>query len=84
MSTYDLLEHFTDTENPELLKMHKALNDGSNYVAKDIFNDKRLNKLWAKAEMAGFTGMWCTRKISLKIFVISYNHKLYLSFVHPR
>lgn len=56
MSTYGLLEHFADTENPELLKIHKALNDGSNYVAQDIFKDKRLNKLWAKAEMAGFTG----------------------------
>lgn len=57
MSTYDLLEHFAETEDPKLLKMHKALNDGSNYVAKDVFRDIRLNKLWAKAEMAGFTGM---------------------------
>ncbi|XP_072759848.1 alpha-2-macroglobulin receptor-associated protein [Anoplolepis gracilipes] len=55
MSTYDLLEHFAETEDPKLLKKHKALNDGSNYVAKDIFKDIRLNKLWAKAEMAGFT-----------------------------
>ncbi|XP_029046552.1 alpha-2-macroglobulin receptor-associated protein [Osmia bicornis bicornis] len=55
MSTYGLLEHFDDTENPELLKKHKALNDGSNYIAKDVFKDKRLNKLWAKAELAGFT-----------------------------
>lgn len=55
MSTYGLLEHFSDTENPDLLRKHKALNDGSNYVAKDIFKDQRLNKLWAKAEMAGFT-----------------------------
>lgn len=55
MSTYDLLEHFAETEDPKLLKVHKALNDGSNYVAKDIFKDIRLNKLWAKAEMAGFT-----------------------------
>lgn len=55
MSTYGLLEHFVDTEDPELLKKHKALNDGSNYIAKDVFKDKRLNKLWAKAELAGFT-----------------------------
>ncbi|XP_054003562.1 alpha-2-macroglobulin receptor-associated protein [Hylaeus anthracinus] len=55
MSTYGLLEHFNDTEDPKLLKQHKALNDGSNYVAKDVFKDKRLNKLWAKAEYAGFT-----------------------------
>ncbi|XP_076248008.1 alpha-2-macroglobulin receptor-associated protein isoform X2 [Calliopsis andreniformis] len=55
MSTYGLLEHFNETEDPELLKKHKALNDGRNYVAKDVFKDKRLDKLWAKAEMAGFT-----------------------------
>lgn len=55
MSTYGLLEHFYDTEDPKLLKKHKALNDGSNYVASDMFKDKRLNKLWAKAEYAGFT-----------------------------
>ena len=55
MSSYDLLEHFADTDDPQMLKKHKALNDGSNYVAKDVFRDKRLNKLWAKAEMAGFT-----------------------------
>lgn len=55
MSTYGLLEHFNDTEDPELLKKHKALNDGNNYIAKDVFNDKRLNKLWVKAELAGFT-----------------------------
>lgn len=57
MSTYGILEHFTETEDPKLLIIHKALNDGSNYVVKDIFDDKRLNKLWIKAEMAGFTGM---------------------------
>ncbi|XP_043265839.1 alpha-2-macroglobulin receptor-associated protein [Colletes gigas] len=55
MSTYGLLEHFDDTEDPKLLKKHKPLNDGSNYVAKDVFRDKRLNKLWAKAEHGGFT-----------------------------
>lgn len=55
MSTYGLLEYFSDTEDPKLLKRHKALNDGSNYVAKDVFKDSRLNKLWAKAELAGFT-----------------------------
>lgn len=63
MSTYDLLEHFAETEDPKLLKMHKALNDGSNYVAKDVFKDIRLNKLWAKAEMAGFTGVHILYKI---------------------
>ncbi|XP_066594465.1 alpha-2-macroglobulin receptor-associated protein [Prorops nasuta] len=55
MSTYGLLEHFEETEDPELLKKHKALNDGSNYIIKDMFKDTKLNKLWTKAEMAGFT-----------------------------
>ena len=55
MSTYGLLEYFEDTENPELLKRHKALNDGNNYISRDVFKDSRLNKLWAKAELAGFT-----------------------------
>jgi len=55
MSTYGLLEHFAETDDKELLKRHKALNDGSNYVAKDVFDDQRLNKLWSKAERAGFT-----------------------------
>lgn len=55
MSTYGLLEHFAETDDKELLKRHKALNDGTNYVAKDVFDDQRLNKLWAKAERAGFT-----------------------------
>ncbi|XP_033336903.2 alpha-2-macroglobulin receptor-associated protein [Megalopta genalis] len=55
MSTYGILEHFNDTENPDLLKKHKALNDGNNYISKDLFRDRRLNNLWTKAELAGFT-----------------------------
>ncbi|KAK1134766.1 hypothetical protein K0M31_007537 [Melipona bicolor] len=55
MSTYGLLEHFEDTEDPELLKRHKAMNDGSNYISRDVFKDSKLNNLWAKAELAGFT-----------------------------
>lgn len=55
MTTYGLLEHFAETDDPEMLKPHKALNDGSNYVARDVFDDQRLNKLWAKAERAGFS-----------------------------
>ncbi|XP_043268445.1 alpha-2-macroglobulin receptor-associated protein isoform X2 [Venturia canescens] len=54
MSTYGLLKHFADTGHSKLPKHHKPLNDGSNYVAKDIFDDQRLNMLWAKAERAGF------------------------------
>lgn len=55
MRMYDLLEHFSDTKDPALLKKDKALNDGTNYVAKNVFEDSKLNKLWAKAELAGFT-----------------------------
>lgn len=55
MSTYGILDHFNDTEDPALLKKHKALNDGNNYVTRDMFKDRRLNNLWNKAELAGFT-----------------------------
>ncbi|XP_012268426.2 alpha-2-macroglobulin receptor-associated protein [Athalia rosae] len=55
MSTYDLLEHFANTEDPSLLKHYKALNDGSNYVSQDVFENRKLNQLWAKAEVAGFS-----------------------------
>ncbi|KAK0178987.1 hypothetical protein PV327_007815 [Microctonus hyperodae] len=55
MSTYGLLDHFGGTDDPELLKHHKPQNDGRNYIRNDVFNDERLNNLWAKAEAAGFT-----------------------------
>lgn len=63
MSTYGLLEHFGETNDPELLKRHKALNDGSNYVAKNVFADQRLDKLWSKAETAGFTRKFSSQYI---------------------
>ncbi|XP_076655488.1 alpha-2-macroglobulin receptor-associated protein [Halictus rubicundus] len=55
MSTYGILNHLDDTEDPALLKKHKALNDGNNYVSRNMFKDKRLSNLWTKAELAGFT-----------------------------
>jgi alpha-2-macroglobulin receptor-associated protein len=56
MSTYDLLEHFDDTQNPEKTKHHKAFEGPvDNYVSKAVFKDKKLNKLWTKAELSGFT-----------------------------
>lgn len=56
MSTYDLLEHFEDVSEPEYLKKPKPFKDVSaNYVVKEVFKDKRLNKLWAKAERGGFS-----------------------------
>uniref|UniRef100_A0A182R8A4 Alpha 2-macroglobulin receptor-associated protein n=1 Tax=Anopheles funestus TaxID=62324 RepID=A0A182R8A4_ANOFN len=58
MSTYGLLEHFDDTQDPEKYKMYKS-NDGGTkkdaYKNKSLFKDKKLNKLWDKAEAAGFT-----------------------------
>jgi alpha-2-macroglobulin receptor-associated protein len=56
MSTYGLLEHFDETQDPEKYKHYKAF-DGpvDNYVSKALFKDKKLNKLWQKAETAGFT-----------------------------
>uniref|UniRef100_A0A182Y8W4 Alpha-2-macroglobulin RAP C-terminal domain-containing protein n=1 Tax=Anopheles stephensi TaxID=30069 RepID=A0A182Y8W4_ANOST len=58
MSTYGLLEHFDDTQDPEKYKMYKANEGGSKkdaYKNKSLFKDKKLNKLWDKAETAGFT-----------------------------
>lgn len=81
MSTYGLLEHFDDTENPELLKKHKALNDGSNYVAQDVFKDTRLNKLWAKAELAGFTRK---RIIASRFYYIPENFIFLIEFIFNR
>lgn len=53
MSTYGLLEYSKDIDNPQ--HKHKAQSTGNNYMLKDLFKDTRLNKLWAKAELTGFT-----------------------------
>lgn len=56
MSTYDLLEHFEDVNNPQKQKPHKTLNEASDeHLNKSSFKDKKLKKLWGKAEQAGFT-----------------------------
>ncbi|XP_037026290.1 alpha-2-macroglobulin receptor-associated protein [Bradysia coprophila] len=58
MSTYGLLEHFDDTQDPEKYKHHKAYSgpvENTNYKNKSLFKDKKLNKLWEKAEVSGFT-----------------------------
>lgn len=54
MDVYNLLENFEDG--------HKRKKDPSEYnetnedhINKSMFKDKKLNKLWAKAEVAGFT-----------------------------
>lgn len=56
MSTYDLLEHFNEVQDPVKQKPHKALNEASEeHINKSLFKDKKLNKLWMKAEQSGFT-----------------------------
>lgn len=56
MSTYDLLEHFDDTQDPEKYKPYKAYSGKvDSYMNKSLFKDKKLNRLWEKAETAGFT-----------------------------
>uniref|UniRef100_A0A3F2Z497 Alpha-2-macroglobulin RAP C-terminal domain-containing protein n=1 Tax=Glossina pallidipes TaxID=7398 RepID=A0A3F2Z497_GLOPL len=56
MSTYDLLEHFEDTEDKEKLKPYRKFHDPEDrYMNKSLFKDKKLNRLWEKAEISGFT-----------------------------
>ncbi|XP_062538249.1 alpha-2-macroglobulin receptor-associated protein [Armigeres subalbatus] len=56
MSTYGLLEYFDDTQDPEKYKPYKAYSGKvDNYMNKSLFKDKKLNKLWEKAETSGFT-----------------------------
>ncbi|CRK92374.1 CLUMA_CG005913, isoform A [Clunio marinus] len=60
MSTYDLLEvmDVEDVNNPELYKKHKPYEGKvktDNYKNKSLFKDKKLNKLWERAEIGGFT-----------------------------
>lgn len=63
MSTYDLLE-VMDVEdvnnNPELYKKHKPYEGkvrSDNYKNKNLFKDKKLNKLWERAELGGFSAL---------------------------
>lgn len=53
LNTYDLLEHFEKVEQPEFIKKPKPYKN-TKYDAKNVFKDKRLNQLWAKAEHGGF------------------------------
>uniref|UniRef100_A0A023ER05 Putative alpha 2-macroglobulin receptor-associated protein n=1 Tax=Aedes albopictus TaxID=7160 RepID=A0A023ER05_AEDAL len=56
MSTYGLLEYFDDTQDPEQYKPYKAYSGKvDSYMNKSLFKDKKLNKLWEKAETSGFT-----------------------------
>lgn len=56
MSTYDLLHHFDETQDPEAVKLHTPYEGKvKDYENKSLFKDKKLNRLWEKAEVAGFT-----------------------------
>lgn len=56
MSTYGLLEHFEEVNDPSKYKLHKPLSGPTDkYLNKSLFKDKKLNKLWEKAEASGFT-----------------------------
>lgn len=60
MSTYDLLEviDIEAAEKPENYKKHKPYEGkvkNDNYINKSLFKDKKLNKLWERAEQGGFT-----------------------------
>lgn len=56
MTAYGLLEHFDDTQDPEMYKQQKSYSGPvDNYKNKSLFKDKKLNKLWEKAEVSGFT-----------------------------
>ncbi|KAH8243138.1 hypothetical protein KR032_004742 [Drosophila birchii] len=56
MSSYDLLEHFDETQDSEKLKPFKKFHDPEErHKNKSLFKDKKLNRLWEKAEISGFT-----------------------------
>lgn len=56
MGNYDLLDQADDISDPAKARPFKALNEASDkHINKSLFKDKKLNKLWEKAETAGFT-----------------------------
>lgn len=60
MSTYDLLEvmDVDDINDTEVYKKHKPYEGkvkSDNYRNKSLFKDKKLNKLWERAELGGFS-----------------------------
>lgn len=79
MSTYGLLEHFEDISNPEMVKHHEPYTGKSDkYLNKYLFKDKKLNKLWEKAESAGFTGItsfYFFIMIYIILFFVCVKHK---------
>lgn len=56
MLNYNLLDQIDAVEDPAKHKGHYAMNSASDkYINKSLFRDKKLNKLWEKAEHSGFT-----------------------------
>lgn len=56
MSMYNLLDQADEVEDPSKARPFKPLNEATDkYINKSLFKDKKLNKLWQKAETAGFT-----------------------------
>ena len=53
LNTYGLVEYFDEGESPPKNPKNHAKSD--NHVNKILFKDKKLNKLWEKAEKGGFT-----------------------------
>ncbi|KAK5649322.1 hypothetical protein RI129_000351 [Pyrocoelia pectoralis] len=56
MEMYGLLEHFQDVMGTSKPSQDKVFNDANDdHINKSLFKDKKLNKLWSKAESAGFS-----------------------------
>lgn len=55
MTNYGLAEHFEEGQNTELFKDAMNYDGKSTHINKSLYKDKKLNRLWEKAEMAGFT-----------------------------
>lgn len=56
MSMFNLLDQAENVGDPDKAKPFKPLNEASDkHINKSLFKDKKLNKLWQKAETAGFT-----------------------------
>ncbi|KAG5886353.1 hypothetical protein JTB14_000455 [Gonioctena quinquepunctata] len=57
MKNYNLMDQIDDVEDPDKARPFKPLNEASDkqHINKNLFKDKKLNKLWEKAERSGFT-----------------------------
>uniref|UniRef100_A0A0A9WRM6 Alpha-2-macroglobulin receptor-associated protein n=1 Tax=Lygus hesperus TaxID=30085 RepID=A0A0A9WRM6_LYGHE len=56
MNVYGLLEHFEDVPDPRQFKPHNSYPGRvDDHLNRHLFRDKKLNKLWEKAERSGFT-----------------------------